>query len=347
MEIPSRAAAPVVVVIPFHNGSSTIERAAKSVLDQTVKPAEFIVVDDGSSETEAQRLRAIADRMGFRVMHQENGGQGSARNAGVAATASPFVCFLDQDDFYLKTHIETLVSEMPENDPHFGWVYGELFEAEGNGDIVRTSIVQHHSKHPKTNIIDLVRQDMHVLPSASLISREAFEAVGGFDPQFMGYEDDDLFLRIFRAGFTNYFTEKPVTVWCIHTESTSYGVRMARSRLRYFKKLVALFPDDPIKQRFFVRDLIAPRFIPLIMEDAISAATGKPGKYAANRDEYIQIASDFVDALSGQASIAPGLIRRLRLHVTALRSQRMVGIYKFRPHMQKARLIVAPRRRPA
>lgn len=289
--------ASVVVVIPFYNGSSFIERAVHSVFEQTVPPQELVVVDDGSSDEEAAKLDVISKRMGFRVLKKKNGGQGSARNAGVAVTNSDFICFLDQDDFYLKNHIEVLLDAMPENDPHFGWVYGDLFEAEGNGEIVRTSIVIHHSQHPKKYIVDLLAGDMFVLPSASLIARNAYDSVGGFDEQFMGYEDDDLFLRLFRAGFTNYFTERAVTVWCIHTESTSYGIRMARSRLAYFKKLVKNFPDDPIKERYFIRDLVIPRFHKLIMSEAAASNSKIHNRFTNNYKEYIKIAQEYLDVI--------------------------------------------------
>ncbi|MFD2237482.1 glycosyltransferase family 2 protein [Aureimonas populi] len=336
----SKVAPKVVVVIPFYNGSDTIERAARSVLDQTIPATEFVVVDDGSRKDEADKLDEIAARMGFRVLRKENGGQGSARNAGVAATTSPFICFLDQDDFYLRHHIEVLADAMPENDSHFGWVYGELFEAEKDGSVVRTSIVSHHASHPKTNIFDLIRYDMHVLPSAAMIGREAYEAVGGFDPQFMGYEDDDLFLRMFRKGYTNYFTEKPVTVWCIHTESTSYGIRMARSRLRYFKKLAGSFPDDEIKRRFFMRDLLIPRFHNLIMDEAILASVGELGKYETYKEEYIQIANEYGAIVISDKSVPRQLKRRLALHLSLINSPRWAKrIYKLRPFIGVIRAV--------
>lgn len=308
----------VVVVIPYYNGSDTIERAVISVLGQTVAPHEFIVVNDGSTEKEKQFLHDLATRYEFRVIDQENGGQGSARNAGVADSKSDFICFLDQDDFYLKTHIQSLVEAIPENDPHFGWVYGDLIEAEGDGNVIRTSMVREHSKHPKTHIIDLLRNDMHVLPSASLISRTAFEAVGGFDPQFMGYEDDDLFLRIFRKNFTNTFIDKSVTVWCIHTESTSYGIRMSRSRLKYFKKLVATFPDDPIKRRFYMRDIFIPRFHNQIISEAITAATQKDSKLAQYKDELIGMYKEYTDIVCASPAVSDKLKRKLKAQVKVI-----------------------------
>ncbi len=293
----------VAVIIPYYNGSQYIRRAAESVLAQTVAATEFVVVDDGSSPEEAALLDEIAQSMGFRVLRKENGGQGTARNYGVSHTSSRFICFLDQDDFYLKTHIATLLDAVRFDDPHFGWVYGDLMEADGDGNIVRSGMVKDHASHPKRFINDLIANDMFVLPSASLIDRTAYEAVGGFDPQFTGYEDDDLFLRIFRRGYTNYYVDKAVTVWCINSDSTSYSIKMSRSRLRYVKKLCSLFPDDEDRRRNYVRDLIAPRFTNMIITDAFRAValskTPQQKKMAAYKNELVEIMNDYVETVSG------------------------------------------------
>ncbi|MFT9070799.1 MAG: glycosyltransferase family A protein, partial [Acetobacter orientalis] len=110
----------VCVIIPYYNGSKYIERSANSVLAQTIAPNEFLVVDDGSSIEESEKLKYISEKLGFKVLRKENGGQGSARNFGVENTTSDFISFLDQDDFYLKNHIEILLSGIEKNDPHFG-----------------------------------------------------------------------------------------------------------------------------------------------------------------------------------------------------------------------------------
>lgn len=282
----------VAVVIPFYNGADFIERSVKSVFEQTVPAAEVIVVNDGSRPEERAALDALAGRYPFRIVDKENGGQGSARNAGVAASTSDYLCFLDQDDFYLPNHIETLASAIPVGDRLFGFVYADVYEAHADGKTIRTGVVKEHSTHPKREIFELLREDMFVLPSAALVNREAFEAVGGFDPQFMGYEDDDLFLRIFRQGYSNHFVDRAVTVWCIHTESTSFSIRMVRSRFRYFKKLLAMFPDEPRRNRFYLRDYLVPRFGQVFVDEAIQAVKLRhehQEEMRARFTEYVEI----------------------------------------------------------
>lgn len=318
----------VAVIIPFYNGSQFIERAVKSVLRQSVQPSEFIVVNDGSSEDEARKLDDLSRVYQFRVLDKENGGQGSARNAGVAATTSNLISFLDQDDFYLDDHIETLLSLVPSKDPRFGWAYGDLFEADGEGNVFRNNIVTHHCpEHPKQNIITMLRFDMFVLPSASLISRRAFEDVGGFDAQFTGFEDDDLFLRLFRAGWTNYFTSKPVTVWCIHGQSTSYSIKMVRSRFRYFNKLLSTYQDDPQKGRFFLRDIFIPRFHNLFLAEAI-ASLDKSKPLHKHQDEVISIFSQYVKIVDSSPFVGENFKRYVKLQraLIGTRSEKFVGI---------------------
>ena len=91
---------------------------------------------------------------------------------------------------------------------------------------------------------------MFVLPGRSLISRKAFDAVGGFDERLSGYEDDDLFLRLFRAGYANVFLETALSKWRIYPGSSSYTDRMRRSRAIYAEKPFEEYKDDPDRSRF-------------------------------------------------------------------------------------------------
>ena len=247
----------VSVIIPYYNGSKWIDRALISVFDQTIKADEVIVVNDGSTIEEQSAIDALSKQYPFTLIHKENGGQGSARNVGVAASTANYISFLDQDDFYLPHHIEDLLEALPERDNRLGFVYADLMEGDEDGNIIDSNFLrQQQGRHPKQgHVYQLLRYNMCVLPSASLISKKAFDAIGGFDEQFIGYEDDDLFLRFFRAGYSNYYRDKPVTVWCIRKNSSSYSISMLRSALLYFKKLAIEFPSE----RDF-RKALFPRF---------------------------------------------------------------------------------------
>jgi glycosyltransferase involved in cell wall biosynthesis len=300
----------VVVVMPFYNGAKWVERAIKSVVGQTLPPSEIIVVNDGSEATEREFLGKLAERYSFRIIDQKNGGQGSARNTGVSSSQAEHICFLDQDDYYLPRHIEDLVEAMPDKDPMLGFVYGDFCSADLEGRIINSNSLafEQPDRHPKRgHIRHFISDDMFVLPSASIIRRSAFEAVGGFDVQFKGYEDDDLFLRMIRAGYTNYFLNKSVYVWCMHGGSTSWSISMVRSRFLYFKKLANSYPDDNHNRLYYLRDCIAPRFGTVFLQEAIKARFGLT-KYP---DEIMDMFNQYVEVVAGNPHIHKRAKQRL------------------------------------
>ncbi len=267
---PAPALPSIAVVVALYNGSRYIEQTLLSVFRQTLPPAEVIVVDDGSTDDGAGV--AIVERLALTVpiqlLRKPNGGQSSARNLGVRGTHCELIALLDQDDIWYENHLHELVKPFcTPSEPPLGWVYSDLDEIDENGFLVcRSYLSTLPTVHPKRHIFECIGQDMFILPSASLISRAAFEAVGGFDERLCGYEDDDLFIRLFRAGYHNIYLKQALSMWRIYTGSTSYSYRMAISRNHYTRKLIAMFPNDVRRSRFYVRDLIVPRFF----EHAIS-----------------------------------------------------------------------------
>ena len=266
------ASTSVSVVIAFYNGSRWIERSLESVQNQTMPPNEVIVVNDGSSEDELGFLVGLQQRFNFQILNQENSGQSAARNLGVSKATSDYICLLDQDDYYLPKHNQILLETADFEDPKFGFSYGDLWRSNEAGQILSHSSINVKIKHPHTSLNTLVGKNMFIVPSATLISRAAFLAVGGFDPELRGFEDDDLFLRFFLAGYSNRFTPEAVTVWTINTSSTSFTESMARSRFIYFKKLLKTFPEGSVVGTYVFGQLMYKRFAYQFAGDVIESA---------------------------------------------------------------------------
>jgi hypothetical protein len=91
--------------------------------------------------------------------------------------------------------------------PLYNGVYSNLDFADGDGCVTPAMVLNDPrcGTHPKLSVRQCVREDTHMLPSATLISREAFEAVGGFDEQFVGFEHGDLFLHLLYARYRNVY----------------------------------------------------------------------------------------------------------------------------------------------
>jgi len=274
----------VSVVIAFHNGSRWIERALESAFTQTYSPTEVIVVDDGSDKSESDFLRSLSGRFNFTILEQSNAGQSAARNNGVTNANSDLVCLLDQDDYFLPRHIEILLDNFDLADPKFGFSYGDLWRSNESGEIVAHTCVNVDAEHPLMDIKIMLRNNMNILPSATLIGRKAFLEVGGFDPALRGYEDDDLFLRFFLSGYRHKFTPEAVTVWTINKSSTSFSESMSRSRFIYFNKLMKTFPPGSLHGTKVFGDLLAPRFGFHLADDAIASAFRQDEHFEARLD---------------------------------------------------------------
>jgi glycosyltransferase involved in cell wall biosynthesis len=274
---PRPAGRSIAAIVPLHNGARTIAAAIRSILDQAVAADEIVVVDDGSTDEGP----AIVERLGaprLKLIRQANAGQSAARNRGAAHSTSALLAFLDQDDVWYPDHLQALLKpfDTARDSPlvwagPLGWTYSNLDEIDEQGRLVTPGVLgRWKTSHPKRSLEACLREDMFVLPSASLVAREAFDAVGGFDETLSGYEDDDLFRRIFQAGFANAYIDEPLAQWRIYRSSSSFSDRMRVSRLAYFAKLRREFPDPARISR-----VLAPRFVRSILaEYDRSAAAG-------------------------------------------------------------------------
>ena len=268
----------ITAIIPLYNGAEFIEEALNSALAQTRPPAKIVVVDDGSTDNGPGIVALMARDHAITLIQKPNGGQASARNLGVAHSQTPLIALLDQDDIWYPHHLEELVKPFCEiRYPELGWVYSNLDEIDRDGRMVTRSCLDQKPEieHPKRSLVGCLTTDMFILPTSSLISRRAFDAAGGFDERLVGYEDDDLFLRMFRLGYDNVYVNRALAQWRIFSGSASYSLRMGRSRMIYLRKLIETFPPGDFRNLNYVRELIAPRFCPwLLLEYRAALASG-------------------------------------------------------------------------
>jgi glycosyltransferase involved in cell wall biosynthesis len=250
----------ISAIIPVYNGRRFLREAVDSVLNQVLLPIELIIIDDGSNDDSLSVLDDLDPSIPIIKVRQENSGQSAARNHGVRLAKGDYIALLDQDDIWYPEHLEELVKPFAKI-KKLGWVYSNVDEIDEEGFMVRIGMLNDiPAQHPKRSLTEMLCHDIYILPSASLIDREAFLRVSGFDERLSGYEDDDLFLRMFRTGYRHEYLNNSLSKWRIYNSSSSFTSRMAQSRRLYAKKLMDMFPDNPTTGRYWVRDCIAPRF---------------------------------------------------------------------------------------
>jgi glycosyltransferase involved in cell wall biosynthesis/SAM-dependent methyltransferase len=273
--LPLNKVVTVAAVVPLYNGAPFIEAAVESIIAQTDSAEEIIIVDDGSTDEGPDIVRELAKRYPIKLLTKLNGGQSSARNFGMAQTHCSHIALLDQDDIWHPHHIALLKKPFIDlENRKLGFVYGNLDRIDKSGRVVsRNFLNEIMTPHPKMSIRECVSQDMFILPGATLISKQAWRDVGGFDEKLSGYEDDDFFFRLFLAGYeSEYLKDNSVMQWRIYPNSTSFSPRMAKSRMIYFRKLMEFLPDEPDLNLYWARDAFGPRFLVDLRSELIHAS---------------------------------------------------------------------------
>lgn len=182
--------ADVSVIIPTFNRSKWVSEAVDSVLHQTLKPREIIVVDDGSTDDTADVLDGYGDAI--RVLRlKENRGVSAARNRGIEAACCRYVAFLDSDDLWLPRKLEDQINHVRKHPEIRIHQTDEIWIRNG----VRVNPGRRHRK-PEGWIFEPSLHLCLISPSAVLIERRLFDEVGLFDERYPACEDYDLWLRI-------------------------------------------------------------------------------------------------------------------------------------------------------
>lgn len=267
----------VAAIMPLYNGRQWVEQALRSVLAQTVAPDELIVVDDGSTDDGLDIVRALATESDIRIITQPNAGQSSARNLAISLCTSEWIALIDQDDVWYPNHLEALTrAARKHRGLRLGWVYSDFDDIDLDGRLVNRDFIDHtRVDNPKRDLIKVLAQGFIIQPSATLINRASILEVGGFDERLSGYEDDDLFLRIFRADYDNVFVESPTSQWRIHASSAGGTERTEASLRIYAQKLLDAFPNDKWRGHYYRSDVIAPRFISIWLHMYVRASRYK------------------------------------------------------------------------
>ena len=125
--------------------------------------------------------------------------------------------------------------------------------------VTRGYITVSKVEHPLRTLGDMLRQNLMIIPSATVIRATAFRGVGGYDALLRGYEDDDLLIRLFQAGWDSAYLPAPLTRFRVHSLSSSKRLTFQESRVRFLDKLIESVPNQPRLNRFYIRDLVFPR----------------------------------------------------------------------------------------
>lgn len=129
----------VSIVLPIYNVENYLDRCISSVVDQTYKNLEIILVDDGSPDSCPEKCEDWAKKdERIKVIHKENAGLGYARNTGIENASGEYICFFDSDDYIATDTIEKTYESVKKNNADIG-IFG-FSTVDKSGEVTGTSI---------------------------------------------------------------------------------------------------------------------------------------------------------------------------------------------------------------
>jgi glycosyltransferase involved in cell wall biosynthesis len=182
------------IVIPVYNKEKFVAKTIESVLSQTFTDYEIIIVNDGSTDQSEAKISVFKDNR-IQYYSKKNEGVALARNFGIEKATADYICFLDADDFWYPTFLETMQrysSELPEQK-----VFAAAIEIE-----TKNKTIPAHYSIPSTsdfeivNFINASQKECVLWTSCVCIQKSVFQKVGKFDTKIKHGEDTELWIRI-------------------------------------------------------------------------------------------------------------------------------------------------------
>jgi len=240
----------ISVVIPTYNRIALVERAIDSVLRQSIKPFDIIVVDDGSDDGTSEMIKK--KYRSINLVQQQNSGVSAARNNGIKHAKGDWISLLDSDDEWTGKKLENQVDRLIKNPDYHFCHTNEIWIRNG----VRVNQKKKHQKYGGY-IFDKCLDICRISPSSTLFKKNILEHVGWFDTQLPVCEDYDLWLRI-TADYKILFVDEPLIIkYGGHTDQLSQSVEgIELFRIKSLENLLANTELSPQKRNLAITMII-------------------------------------------------------------------------------------------
>lgn len=236
----------VSVILPTYNSEKYLCDAIESVLNQTYRDLELIIVNDGSTDGSELIIKAYQSKYSNIIyLKQTNKGHAGARNTGIQAATGTYIAFIDSDDIWLPEKLEEQIKEFA-LDSEVGFVHCNLygFSEDKKPKVRGLPLTENQLKKYSGHIFEeYFFREIVITTTTVLIKKSCIDDVGMFDENLSRYgsEDRELFLRIlwkYRAKYVN----RPLALYRNRADSAGQNYeKMIKGQQYVYHKITKLF----------------------------------------------------------------------------------------------------------
>lgn len=219
------------VIIPIHNSSKYIEECLESVINQTYKDIEIIIVDDASTDNSLELVKNINDNRIKIIELKENAGAANARNKGIENATGNYICFLDSDDYWVLDKLEKQVKFIEDNNYIFIYSSYDYFK-KGK---------RKKAKVPKSLNYDQLLKNHAIFTSTVMLNMKYLTKEDIYMPNIKKGQDTATWWKILKKGITAYSLPDILAIYRVGEASS-----LSSNKIKALKRTWQLFKTENI-----------------------------------------------------------------------------------------------------
>ncbi|CAM8291886.1 glycosyltransferase family 2 protein [Morganella morganii] len=215
----------VSIIMPCYNAEQYIKESINSVINQTYKNFELIIVDDLSTDRSIDIIKSFNDDRIKLIQLTQNGGAGVARNAGIEAARGRFIAFLDSDDLWRPNKLEIQLKHMLSGNYPLSYTQYQKFTQEGKGKLVIPPNTVTYNELLYCNVIGCLT----AIYDTKIVGKQ-------FMPLIRKRQDMGLWLKILSQGHTAYCCPQVLADYRTDSGMTQNKLDAAKYQWRFYRQ---------------------------------------------------------------------------------------------------------------
>ena len=199
----------VSIILPCYNGAPWVDNTVRSIMVQTFKNFELLIIDDGSTDNSEETIAPFLCDKRVRYIYQNNKGFSRAINSGIKASSGELIGFIGQDDLWAPNKLELQIKYLSKH-LDIDLLFSDYYSIDSQGQILREIKASVPAFHTRQEVITRLFLENFIGFETVLIKRKCFDEVGFFDERMTAFSDHDMWLRIAKSFNIEGYIDLPL-----------------------------------------------------------------------------------------------------------------------------------------